>query len=79
LEGSKATQEDTPIKGSRAAERLFSSGGLLEKLTREHYHQGLNDLVNKTFPNKEAKSEWVAWIKTLTPSELAMVNARDWE
>jgi hypothetical protein len=79
LEGLKATQEGTPIKGSRAAERLFSSGGLLEKLTREHYYQGLNNLVDKTFPNKEAKSEWVAWVKTLTPSELAMVNARDWE
>jgi len=50
----------TPHTGnsSRTYTRIYSSGGVLEKIMRRTYNNGLQKLQDNSFESKEAKKEW---------------------
>ena len=76
----QATQ-DAPTKqmGSRAAERLYGSGCIWEKLTRNEYREGLQKLNTNSFESQAAKEEWEKFRDSLSPNILAMVSAPSWQ
>ncbi|KNG52895.1 hypothetical protein TW65_09277, partial [Stemphylium lycopersici] len=55
------------------------SGGILEKIMRRTYHDGLQKLKDNSFDSKEAKEEWQHFRDGLTPEELAVVTNKDWK
>jgi hypothetical protein len=75
----EAPEDTTPLKIGRAAERLYASGGILEKLMRENYQEGLVKFQHKSFPNQEEKDQWIAWVKGLDKKERAIVRSKSWE
>lgn len=64
---------------SRPHLRIYSSGGILEKIMRRTYHDGLQKLKDNSFDSKEAKEEWQHFRDGLTPEELAVVTNKDWK
>lgn len=69
----------SPEKGKRAAERVFGSGGALEKIMRQEYERGVSLLTTNKFESKAEKEQWVEWRDNLTAEELAMVTCSDWQ
>ncbi len=64
---------------NRPSERIYGSGGVLEKITRKIYQDGLKNLKNRTFQNKAAQKEWEEFRDGLSPDTLKMVLDEDWE
>lgn len=69
---------DQPIS-SRAATRVWGSGGVLEKTMRKIYQDGLVNLTNNTFENKQARDSWQEFVNGLTPKELQIVTDEQWQ
>jgi hypothetical protein len=70
-------QKGAPAK-SRAAQRLFGSGGAWEKIVRDEYWRGLKKLNTNSFETKAAKEEWEKFRNELSPEELALVMDEQW-
>ena len=66
-------------EGSRAAKRVFGSGGVLEKAMRDEYRRGLKKLKTNSFETPAAKAEWEKFRDDLSPKTLAVVTSKDWQ
>jgi hypothetical protein len=64
---------------TRGHERLYSSGGTLEKIMRNTYQEGLAKLNGNCFSSKQDKEEWQRFVDELSPDELAMVSDSQWK
>jgi hypothetical protein len=64
---------------SCAAERLFSAGGALMKITRDEYRRGLKKLNTNNFKSPDEQKEWEDFRDSLSPTTLAIVSAKKWE
>jgi hypothetical protein len=64
---------------ARGEERLFGSGGALEKIMRDEYARGLKKLKTSSFESQAAKEEWEKFRDDLTPEELAILTREDWQ
>jgi hypothetical protein len=71
------SNSDTIPRG-RAVQRVYGSGGALQKIMRKTYQEGLAKLINNTFESKEAKVEWQQFVDSLTPDEMAIVRDENW-
>jgi hypothetical protein len=74
-------ERDRPNKeeGSRAAKRVFGSGGVLEKAMRDEYRRGLKKLKTNSFETPAAKAEWEKFRDDMSPKTLAVVTSKDWQ
>ncbi|KAI0573131.1 hypothetical protein TUN199_10205 [Pyrenophora tritici-repentis] len=75
---SEANDNSSDFSTSRSALRIYGRGGALDKIMRETYSDGLAKLQSNSFDSKQAKKEWQAFVAQLEPSELTMVQDKDW-
>ena len=68
-----------PDKLLKGPDRLWASGGIVEKLMRKYYQECTAMDKNRSWTDKAARKEWVAYRKDMTDREVAMCEAENWE
>ncbi|KAG9381552.1 hypothetical protein A1F94_007206 [Pyrenophora tritici-repentis] len=74
------SKDDKPTHdiSGRGIARIYGSGGVLQKILRKTYQEGLAKLNNNDFESKEAKREFEKFVEELTPDEMKVVTDNDW-
>ncbi|KAF7448606.1 hypothetical protein A1F99_079700 [Pyrenophora tritici-repentis] len=75
------SKDDKPTHdiSGRGIARIYGSGGVLQKILRKTYQEGLAKLNNNDFESKEAKREFEKFVEELTPNEMKVVTDNDWQ
>ncbi|KAI0568676.1 hypothetical protein TUN199_11550, partial [Pyrenophora tritici-repentis] len=75
------SKDDKPTHdiSGRGIARIYGSGGVLQKILRKTYQEGLAKLNNNDFESKEAKREFEKFVEELTPDEMKVVTDNDWQ
>lgn len=67
--------EEKVSSSSRAAQRIYGPGGIMQKLMRKTYRQGLRKLETHSFKDETEKQTFIEFRDQLKPEEKDMVSA----